>query len=151
MVGPNTAAALKEWLAAPRADLEPATMARVENMISRLSLATKERAVSKHEADERLNLYWRALSDLPLIDLAAAYDKILKTSTFMPTPAEIRSHATLHGARRNFLLSRARHLVWLHETQFIPPIPESERLSPDDLKTIVAAAEAKFPSKRDAA
>lgn len=151
VIGPNTASALQEWIDAPRPDLEPATIARIENMIARLSLATKERLVSGDEAKERLSLYWRALRDVPLADLGLAFDDVLKSSTFMPTPAEVRKAARAHTSRREYRLSRARHLIWLHRTNYVAPVPEVDLVKLEDLDDLVRAVEQTFPSKRNEA
>jgi hypothetical protein len=150
-VGPITATALREWLAAPRIDPELPTPERVENMIARLSLATKERAVSEREAKERLDLYWRALRDVPLVDLGRAFDDILKSATFMPTPAEVRSKAARYTSLRNFRHSRAKHLVWLHENHWTPPIPVGEVITAEELAGLKAGLAEQFPSDRERA
>ena len=111
IVGPNTATELRNWLAIPEPQLEMPTEDRIDTMIARLSLATKERRSSYGEAKERLIIYWRALRDIPLVDLAAAFDELIKSQTFMPTPAEIRKAAFAFTAKRNFTRSRAKHLV----------------------------------------
>lgn len=149
VVGPNTVAELRAWIAVPRTEPDLPTMERVENLVARLSLATKERAASPAEAKERLDLYWRVLHDVPLIDLARAFDKILATMTFMPTPAEVRRAADRFTVMRSYRLSRARHLIWLHETQYVPPVDDP--VTAEDIAAIRAATEAQFPSERDAA
>ena len=146
VVGPITATALREWLAAPRIDPDLPTAERVENMIARLSLATKERAVSEREAKERLDLYWRALRDVPLIDLGRAFDDILKLATFMPTPAEVRSKAARYTALRSYRHSRAKHLVWLHNTRWTPPTPEGWAITAGELAQLKAGLAERFPS-----
>ena len=151
VVGPITATALREWLAAPRIDPDLPTAERVENMIARLSLATKERAVSEREAKERLDLYWRALRDVPLVDLGRAFDDILKSATFMPTPAEVRSKAARYTALRNFRHSRAKHLVWLHDTRWTALIPEGQAIAAGELAELKAGLAEQFPSDREQA
>lgn len=123
---------------------------RIENLVARLALATKERQLSKIEAKERFDLYWRALSDVPLPDLAKAFDQILKTATFMPTPGEVRTIASRHTALRSFRESRARHLVWLHENKWQAPIAEEDLVRPEDIAAIKEQVAKQFPSNRDA-
>lgn len=151
VVGLNTSTDLRNWLAAPRDEPELPTVERMENLIARLSLATKERATSASEARERLDLYWRALRDIPLIDLGRAFDQLLRTMTFMPTPAEVRKAALRFTSKRGFMLSRARHLVWLHDTKFIAEVPPEQAISQAEMDEIKAAMAAKFPTERDAA
>lgn len=125
VIGPNNAAALREWIAqaeAFEADLERPSEERVENLIARLATATAFRHTSTKEAREAHAVYWRVLRDLPIIDLAAAFDELVRTSKFMPKPAEIFAEAKRHTLRRAFRVSRARHLVWKHETEWTPPV-----------------------------
>jgi hypothetical protein len=148
VVGPNTAAALREWYTAAEAHeaaLELPDAGRIENMVSRLATATAFRKLSKDEAKEVHGLYRRALSDLPLVDLATAFDKLLRTSTFMPKPAEMRAEANLAGSKRRYPVSRARFLVWRHDTLWHPPV---EVVTPEEMAEVRAQVAAKFQSER---
>lgn len=116
-------------------------MDRIDVMVSRLSLATKERAASAAEAKERLDLYWRVLRDCAMGDLAKAFDDLLRTKTFMPTPAEVFAAAQTHKAKRDWCKSRARHLVWKHRQEYQKPIPDDQRITAEEfaaLRAIVA-------------
>lgn len=138
IVGPKTAATLRQWIReaeAYEASLELPTIERIENLVGRLSLATAKRKLAEKEAAEIHDLYWRALRNLPLIDLAAAFDELLRTATFLPVPAEIHTKAKAIGAARGYAISRAKHLVWRHEREYIPP--------PADLVTAEELAEIK--------
>lgn len=138
IIGPKTASTLKQWLLDAQAfeeALEMPTPDRVEALVGRLSLATAKRKITGDEAEEILNLYWRALKDTPIIDLAAAFDELLRTSTFLPVPAEIHTKAAAIRAARRYAISRARHLIWRHEREYIPP--------PSDLITAAELAEIK--------
>lgn len=132
VIGPNNAQALREWVAQAEAfeeALDRPTEDRVENLVARLATATAFRHTSTKEAREAHTLYWRVLRDLPLIDLAAAFDSLVRTSTFMPKPAEIFAEAKRHTVRRAFRVSRAKHLIWKHETEWKPQattIPQAE-------------------------
>lgn len=138
VVGPKTAAALRAYLDGPWPDLPMPTPDRIDSMVSRLALATKERKLSDDEATERLELFWRVLRDLPLVDLAAAFDDLLRTSTFMPTPAEVYQRASSHRARREYRKSRARHLVWLHDREWRPPLKPEDMASPEEIAALLA-------------
>lgn len=138
IIGPKTAATLRQWIIeaeAYEASLERPTIERIENLIGRLSLATAKRKLADDEATEMHDLYWRALRNLPIIDLGAAFDELLRTATFLPVPAEIHTKAKAIGAARGYAISRAKHLVWRHEREYIPP--------PADLVTAEELAEIK--------
>jgi hypothetical protein len=143
VVGPKTADALQAYLDGPWPEPERPTQDRIDAMVSRLSLATKERRPSEQEARERLDLYWRALRDCTMLDLAAAFDDLLRTSTFMPTPAEVFQRASAAKAKREYRKSRARHLVWKHKQEWRKPIPDDQRITAEEfqaLRSIVAGS-----------
>lgn len=122
VIGPKSAAALQQWLdAAPVLDL--ITEARLDNLVSRLALATKERKLSDKEATERLDLFWSVLRGLPIVDLGLAAKDLLRTHTFMPAPAEVYRRAAAHRAKREYRKSRARHLIWKHGVEYRNPTP----------------------------
>ena len=120
IVGPNTAAQLAAFAAEPEPPL--ASREQVEVMIGKLALATAQPKATDAEAGERLDLYWRALNDIPVCDLRAAFAELLKTAKFLPTPAEVRKAAMVPGASRRYAKSRARHLAWKHSVEWQPPI-----------------------------
>jgi hypothetical protein len=118
VVGPKSAAALAAYAAEPEPPLP--SQAEVETMIGKLALATAQAKVSEAEAEERVSMYWLALRDLPVTDLRGAFLDLLRTSTFLPTPAEVRTAALKIGAVRRYSKSRARHLAWKHEQEWKP-------------------------------
>ncbi|WP_198136626.1 hypothetical protein [Novosphingobium aromaticivorans] len=135
IVGPKTATQLRAFAAEP--EPETATKDQVEVMIGKLAMATAQAKVSEAEASARLELYWLALSDIPVCDLRAAFVDLVRTSKFLPTPAEVRTAALLPGARRRYAKSRARHLAWLHDREWRAPI---EAIRPDELEALKAEA-----------
>lgn len=145
IIGPKTAADLSRWIAeaeAFEAGLERPTIERIDNMVSRLATATAFRHVSKEEAKEALDLYWRALRDVPIADLTACFDDLLRRSTFLPKPAEIYAAANRITNLRRFRISRARHLVWLHEREWVPPV--ADPVTPEDIAAIKADVARRF-------
>lgn len=140
VIGPSAATELRAWLAAIEAYGQPPTPSidDVENVVSRLSLATKERALTVEENKERLELYWRALNDVPRADLTRAFDVLIRTSKWMPTPAEIHAEAKRHAAKRDYRISRARHLIWKHDREYIAP--PADRVTPEEIAQIKRAA-----------
>lgn len=140
IIGPTAAFELRTWLAAIEAYGQPpsASLDEIENVVSRLSLATKERALSVEENKERLELYWRALQDIPRADINRAFDVLIRTTKWMPTPAEIHTEAKRHSAKRDYRISRARHLVWKHDREYIAP--PAERITAEEIAQIKRAA-----------
>lgn len=133
IVGPKSADQLRAFVAEP----EPPTATRdqVDVMIGKLAMATAQSKVSPVEADGRLDLYWLALNDVPVADLRWAFTELLRGSKFLPTPAEVRTKALQPGCVRKYAKSRARHLVWKHETEWRPA---AELLAPDEAKALLA-------------
>lgn len=133
IVGPNSAASLRAFADEPEPPI--ATRDQVEVMIGKLALATAQTKVSAEEAEERLDLYWLALNDIPVADLRWAFTEILKTATFLPTPAEVRTKAMIPCNRRKYAKSRARFLARKHDTEWRPP---AELMPPDELAAALA-------------
>ncbi len=135
VVGPKTAAALQAFAAEPEPD--PATQPQVETMIGKLAMATAQSKVSEAEAEARFELYWLALRDVPLPDLRGAFLDLLRSSKFLPTPAEIRTAALKRGAVRKYAKSRARHLAWKHEQEWRP---QEELVDPAEVRALLGNA-----------
>lgn len=104
-------------------------------MIGKLAMATAQAKVSDAEAEERVAMYWLALRDLPVADLRVAFLDLLRTATFLPTPAEVRTAALKAGALRRYAKSRARHLVWKHEQEWKPA---DDVVPPEELRALLA-------------
>lgn len=133
VVGPNSAQALRTFASEPEPPLP--TEAEVETMIGKLAMATAQAKVSDAEAEERVAMYWLALRDLPVADLRVAFLDLLRTATFLPTPAEVRTAALKAGALRRYAKSRARHLVWKHEQEWKPA---DDVVPPEELRALLA-------------
>ena len=135
IVGRNAARQLSEFAAS--AEPELARRDQVEVMIGKLAMATAQSKVSDAEASERIELYWLALNDIPVSDLREAFTQLLRKSTFLPTPAEVRTAALIPGSRRRYAKSRAKHLAWLHKREWKPPV---EVMPPDEARALIAAS-----------
>lgn len=133
VVGPNTAGELRAFVAQP----EPAlpSQDQVETLVGKLAIATAQAKVSESEADARIEMFWLALRDLPVDDLRGAFMDLLRTCTFMPTPAEVRTAAIRQGALRRYAKSRAQHLVWKHEQEWKP---SGDIVPPEELQALLA-------------
>ncbi len=140
IVGPNTAGELRVWIAAAEAALPAlATPKEIEAGIALLALATKEKAgTTRADAHARLELFCRVLADVRGTDLDRGITKLLRTTRWMPTPAEVREAAMASASRRDYAISRARHLVWKHETQYAPP--PLDPVAPEELAGLLAEA-----------
>lgn len=137
VVGPASASQLRAYAEQPEPPL--ADQAQVETMIGKLAIATAQPKVSEAEAAARVDLYWLALRDLPVDDLRAAFVELVKTATFLPTPAEVRTAAVKQGSPRRFAKSRARYLAMLHDTKWKPPVPEADMVDPAEVRAFLAA------------
>lgn len=137
VVGPKTAAELRAYAAEP--EPAPAERDQVDVMIAKLAMATAQSKVSQAEADERIDLYWLALKDIPCCDLRWAFAELVKTATFLPTPAEVRTKALVPGSRRRYAKSRARHLAWKHDVEWRPPV---EPIDPAEVTALLATVNA---------
>lgn len=135
VVGPVSAKQLAAYAAEPEPRLPQ--QSEVEVMIGKLTTNLASAKSSTAESVERLDGYWLVLSDIPINDLRKAYVELLKTQTFMPKPAEIRTAALKVGALRRYAKSRAKHLVWKHETEWRPP---AEMVDPAEVKALLESA-----------
>lgn len=133
VVGPESAKALAAYAALPEPPL--ATQDQVETMIGKLAMATAQAKVSESEAAARVEMFWLALRDLPVDDLRGAFVDLLRSCTFMPTPAEVRTAAIRHGAQRRYAKSRAKHLAWKHEQEWRPA---TASVPADELRALLA-------------
>ena len=149
VVGPKTAEELRNWLTAQPTPTK-ATIDDIDEHITALSLATKERAgTTKLEAKARLDLYARALRDIAKPDLARGVDDLIKTMTFMPAPAEVRAAALKYAGKREFALFRAREILRAH-ARYEPPLRDEDRATPEDIAAVKKMMAERFPSAREA-
>ncbi|RPF70458.1 hypothetical protein [Aurantiacibacter spongiae] len=132
VVGPKTAGILLAFANEP----EPATAteAQIETMIGKLAIATAQSKLSDREVEAKIEMYWIALRDLPLDDLRAAFVQLVRSSTFLPTPAEVRKAAMREGATRRYAKSRARHLAWLHDREWKP---QGKMVDPAEVRALL--------------
>lgn len=147
IVGPNTANELRAFVAnAPVLALaEPEDF---EKALSILSLATASKRLSDAEAKEQIKIHRKLNCDLTARDLDRAVVKLGRESTFMPTPAEIRKAALSFANKRAFALNRARHLIWLHEQHYEPPLDPADQVRPEDIAGLLAQIAEDNPSQR---
>lgn len=149
IIGPKTATELRNWLTA-QPEPAMATTDDVDEHVTALSLVLKERpGTTKLEAGARLDLYARALKGVAKADLARGTDDLLRTMTFMPTPAEVLKAANKYAARREFAHFRARQLIRDHEAKWKPPLRPEDMASPEEVAALMKKLAADHPSERD--
>lgn len=120
----------------------------IDEHVTALALVLKERpGTTKLEANARLDLYGRALKGVAKADLARGTDDLLKTMTFMPTPAEVLKAAGKYAARREHARFRARELLRAHE-KWEPPLKDEDRATPEDIEEIKRQVAERFASNR---
>lgn len=119
----------------------------IDQHVSALSLASKERPLTKQDAKARLDIYARALRDVTKADLARGTDDLLRSVTFMPTPAEILKAANRYAAKREFAHFRAREILRAH-AKWEPPLKDEDRATPEDIAAIKQQVAARFASNR---
>jgi hypothetical protein len=127
-VGPVSANALREYLAAPPPPLPE--RGHVNKMLGELSIALPKAQSSDTEAAARLEIYWKTLRTIPLHDLRFAYQKLIRESRFFPSVADIIAAAAPSRNRRDWLWSRAKFLVLKHEREWRPepePLTDEQR------------------------
>ncbi len=119
--GPKTAARFRAFAAEP--EPRAATEGEIDALVVRMAGVTATRkGVTVMEVGEKLKAYREALAGVPYVDLRAAYSALLKSSKFLPTPAEFRTAADRVGSPRKYAKSRAKHLAWRHDVEWRPPV-----------------------------
>jgi len=119
VVGPVSAGHLRDYVAS----CQPPMPAReqIERMIGRIAVMMPSPKLTDKEAQERLNLYTRALSVHALPDLHAAFDVIVRTCRFFPTVAEIEKIVAPIKGRRTRREGTARMVLLKHEREWKEP------------------------------
>lgn len=136
VIGPKTAGQLREYIAQPEPPL--VSEGQVENMIGKLSMALPKAQVSDAEAKERLAIYWQALKHHALADLHQAFAILLRKCRFFPTIAEIEEVVNPIRYKRIGRMAQARLLVLKHEHEWSPPLDESDRADPVEVKALLS-------------
>ena len=119
VVGPVSAGHLREYVAACQPPV--ASEQQVNRMMTRLATMMPSPKLSNDEAEERMALYRRALSQHALPDLHAAFEVILRKCRFFPTVAEIEEIITPIRGRRCRREGTVRMLLLKHEREWAEP------------------------------
>ncbi|WP_425482325.1 hypothetical protein [Altericroceibacterium indicum] len=116
VIGPKTAQRLQEYLD-NIPELPLASETDIEQQISLLSLAISGKRPSKEEALALLDIFKMVLKHVAKVDLQNGVTALLGRATFIPTPAEVLKAPLPFKAKREFVISRARHLIWKQQSR----------------------------------
>ncbi len=119
IVGPVSAGHLRAYIAACQPPMPERK--QIERMIGRIAVMMPSPNITKQEAEERLDLYCRALGVHALPDLHAAFDVIVRTCRFFPTVAEIEKIIAPIKGRRTRREGTARMILLKHEREWSEP------------------------------
>lgn len=93
----------------------------VDTIVAGLAVALPRKQNDGTTAEAKLDIYAQALADIPLADLQAASDLLIKTSRFFPTVAEIRKAALVTMGPRHSRIARARLMILRHDREWRAP------------------------------
>lgn len=122
MPGPTSTSQLREFVA-HHAEQRMPTDEEIDTIVSGLALVLPRQKEDTAIAAVKLDAYCKALSDIPLADLEAARDHLVKTARWFPTVSEIREAAQRTLGRRNAKIARARLMIRRHEEEWRAPEP----------------------------
>jgi hypothetical protein len=144
VVGLKTAAILREFVDHPEPPL--ADDEWIEKQI--MALATKPtRRMASAEAAFNLELWLTVLRDYPRADLGYAVGRLLRESKWFPDVSEIVKLAEFCARKRDYNRSQAWRILFKHEKEWTPPIPEEDLCRPEDVAAILAEVSAEFSGK----
>ena len=122
MPGPISTEQLRAFIA-HHAEQRMPTDEEIDTIVSGLALVLPRQKEDTAIAAVKLDAYCKALSDIPVTDLEAARDHIVKTARWFPTISEIRDAAQRTMGRRNAKIARARIMIRRHEEEWREPEP----------------------------
>jgi hypothetical protein len=135
VVGPKSAAVLREFVDYPEPPL--ATEDWIEKQIVVLSVKP-QRGRSAVEAQMLINAYVPIMAEHSRVDLGYAIGRLMRESKWFPDISEIVELAVYAKGQRDFKRIQAATLVAKHEREWTPPIPEDQRVAPEEVAALVA-------------
>lgn len=141
--GPVSRAALAAYVDGARPPL--ATEDDIDAVIAGLAIALPRARNDGAVASAKADIYATALADVPLPDLQAASEFLIKNARFFPTVAEIRAAAAKAGGPRTARIARAGFMILRHDRDWVPPVQADDAV---DVTDVMAEALAAHPSKR---
>lgn len=119
--GPKSVAELQRYIEGAQSP-PAASEEDIDTIVSGLATVLPRRKEDAASAAAKLATYAAALADIPLPDLLAASDHLIRTSQFFPTVFEIRRAADRTMGRRAARIARAQILIRRHEGEWSPPV-----------------------------
>lgn len=141
--GPVSRAALQAYVDGARPPL--ADEEEIDTIISGLAVALRRPKGDNGVAEVKLDIYASALADIPMVDLCAASDILIKTEIFFPTVAEIRAAAARAAGPRSRRIARARVMIVRHDRDWTPSVMDADAV---DVRGALRETLAAHPSKR---
>lgn len=135
IVGPKSAAILRDFVNYP--DPPPATEDWIEKQIIVLSVKP-QRGRSAVEAQMLIDAYVPIMAEHSRADLGYAIGRLMRENKWFPDISEIVELAKYAKAQRDFKRIQAATLIAKHEREWTPPIPEEERVKPEELAALVS-------------
>lgn len=152
VVTPEQRAAIPAAIALIEPSLVPATPEQIASSLGTVALALPTgKSMSDREEGGRLELYIKALSDIPADILNDACMEAIKRLKFFPKVAELRELAARELARRKWNKATLEILARLHDERYAPPVKPEDMVKPEALAKLAKRIGSRFPSKRKAA
>ena len=152
VVSPEQRAAIPDAIKMVEATLVPATDEQIVSALGTIEVALPlRRDMPAVEADARLEIYSRALADMPADILNAACMEAVKTLKFFPKVAELRELAAKELGRRRWNKAMLEMAARVHDERYEPPVPAEDMVKPEQLARLAKRIGSRFPSKREAA
>lgn len=136
-------------LEAVEATLVPATPDQIAAALATVSFALPSR-MTDVDAEARLEVYIKALNDIPVDVLNDACMEAVKSCKFFPKVAELRQFAKPELVRRQWRKFLLEQLAEKHDRDWRPPVPACQLVKPEDLAKLRKRMERRFTSKHAA-
>lgn len=135
VVGPKSAAALKEFVEHPHPPL--ATEDWIEKQIVVLSVKP-QRGRGAVEAKLLIDTYVPIMAEHSRVDLGYAIGRLMRENKWFPDISEIVELATYAKGQREFRRIQAQVLLTKHNQEWTPPIPEDQRVKPEEVSALLS-------------
>jgi hypothetical protein len=97
-----------------------------------------QRGRSAVEAKMLLEAYMPILLEYSRPDLGYAFGRLMREEKWFPDISEIVALANYARSQRNFKRSQAEMLIAKHERDWSPPIPDDQRVAPEEVAALVS-------------
>jgi hypothetical protein len=135
VIGPETTAILREFVDHPEPPLaEPEW---IEKQIIALSIKPSRKATAT-DSKMILATFVTVLKDYSRVDLGYAFGRLMRENKWFPDVSEIIELAEYPRKMRKFKKGQAKMLILKHEREWRRPIPDEERVKPEELAALVS-------------